>query len=106
MKVKFYEDARESAKEDPTPCKVPTVIEVTKVSFIDDEDFAIFWDKDFCSYVSAIPEHDRYAQDHVLSQLLERGYADLTKYGAFVYRNGENLSDYEGDEDDESEDDA
>ena len=30
MKVKFYEDARCSAKENPTPCKVPTVIEVDK----------------------------------------------------------------------------
>ncbi len=103
MKVKFYEDARNSIKEDPTPCKVPTVIEVAKVSFIDDEDFAIFWDKDFCSYTSVVPEHDQYAQDRVLSQLLERGYADLTKYGAFVYRDGKELPDY-GEEDEDEED--
>lgn len=96
MKVKFYEDARSSAKENPTPCKVPTVIEVEKVSFVDDEDFAIFWDKDFCSYTSAIPEHDHYAQDRILAQLLDRGYADLTKYGAFVYEGNENDEDEDG----------
>lgn len=96
MKVKFYEDARCSAKENPTPCKIPTVIEVEKVSFVDGTNFAIFWDKDFCQYESVIPENDHYAQDRILSQLLERGYADLTKYGAFVY---------EGNEDDEDEDD-
>lgn len=105
MKVKFYEDARYSAKENPTPCKVPTVIEVEKVSFVDDTNLAIFWDKDFCQYESVIPENDHYVQDRILSQLLERGYADLTKYGAFVYRDGKELSDYEGDEDDEDEDD-
>ena len=78
MKVKFYEDARCSAKENPTPCKVPTVIEVEKVSFDDDTNLVIFWDKDFCQYESVIPENDHYAQDRILSQLLERGYADLT----------------------------
>lgn len=104
MKVKFYEDVRDSVKENPTPCKIPIIMEVTKVSFIDDENFAIFWDKDFCKYISVIPENDQYAQDRILSQLLERGYADLTKYGAFVYRDGKELPDYEGDEDDEDED--
>lgn len=105
MKVKFYEDARCSAKENPTPCKVPTVIEVEKVSFDDDTNLVIFWDKDFCQYESVIPENDHYAQDRILSQLLERGYADLTIYGAFVYMDGEELPDYEGDENDEDEDD-
>ena len=103
MKVKYYEDARNSIKENPTPCKVPSVIEITQLSFFDDDNFVVFWDMNFYKYVSAIPENDHYAQERVLSQLLERGYADLTKYGAFIYRDGKTLPDYEDDEDDEDE---
>ena len=103
MRVKYYEDARNSVKETPTPCKVPSVIEITQLSFFDDDNCVIFWDTNFYKYVSTIPETAEYARDRVLSQLLERGYADLTKYGAFIYRDGKTLPDYEEGEDDEDD---
>ena len=102
MRVMFFDDIRKSIKEDPKPCEIPTVIEIVELCFYESSHCVRFYDTKYREYVSTVAEEDKDKRDDILSELLGRGYADLTPYGVFVFQKGQYLSDYK-DEDDETE---